>query len=413
MVQHKLLQKDGMLFLKQLDQYKKELQNELSALLNFWLQNTPDKKFGGFYGKLDHSGKIFPDAPKGSVLNSRILWTFSAAYSHTGNVDYLNMAERAYKYINDHFVDKKYGGVYWTVDYKGDPFDTKKQIYAMSFAIYGLSEFYQCCKKQQAKDLAIELYNLIVEHSYDPVHGGYIEALSQDWKVLEDLRLSKKDANEKKSMNTHLHVLEGFANLYRMWPDEGLNKKISELIHIFQDHIIDKKSSHLVLFFDEAWNPKSGIISYGHDIEAAWLLQESAETIGDAALIQQVKIQSLQLAGAAAEGLDRDGGLWYEYETGTNHLIKEKHWWPQAEAMTGFYNAWQISGDESYFRRSLASWQFVQDYILDTINGEWFWGVTENYSLMKEDKVGIWKCPYHNGRACMELIRRINKTMEN
>ena len=275
------------------------------------------------------------------------------------------MAERAFRYIIDHFIDKKYGGVYWTVDYKGDPYDTKKQIYALSFAIYGLSEFYQCSKKQQAKELAIELYNLIVEHSYDAVHGGYIEALSRDWKEIKDLRLSKKDANEKKSMNTHLHVLEGFANLYRIWPDEVLHKKITELIHIFLDHIIDKKSNHLVLFFDEAWNVKSDIISYGHDIEAAWLLQESAETIGDAALIQQVKMQSVKLAGAAAEGLDKDGGLWYEYETDSNHLIKEKHSWPQAEAMIGFYNAWQITGDESYFRRSLASWRFVQAYILD------------------------------------------------
>ena len=401
-----------MFSLQQLDQYKKELQNELSGLLNFWQKNTVDKEFGGFYGKLDNSNKVFPGAPKGSVLNSRILWTFSAAYNLTGNMDYLDTAERAFRYIIDHFIDKKYGGVYWTVDYKGDPYDTKKQIYALSFAIYGLSEFYQCSKNQQAKELAIELYNLIVEHSYDTINGGYIEALSRDWKEINDLRLSKKDANEKKSMNTHLHVLEGFANLYRIWPNEVLNKKIAELINIFLDHIIDKKSNHLVLFFDEEWNVKSNIISYGHDIEAAWLIQESAEITGNAELIQRVKTQSVKLANAAAEGLDNDGGLWYEYEADRDHLIKEKHSWPQAEAMIGFYNAWQITGDESYFKKSLASWQFVQDHILDKVNGEWFWGVTENYSLMEEDKVGIWKCPYHNGRACIELIRRINNVKD-
>jgi cellobiose epimerase len=395
--------------LQQLTRYEDELQNELSRLLNFWQKNTVDKQFGGFYGKIDNSNKVFHDAPKGSVLNSRILWTFSAAYNLTGNMNYLETAERAFGYIIDHFIDKEFGGVYWTVDYKGYPYDAKKQIYALSFAIYGLSEFYQCNKNQQAKELAIELYNLIVEHSYDAIHGGYIEAMSRDWKELDDLRLSNKDANEKKSMNTHLHVMEGFANLYRIWPDELLQKKIEELVSIFLDHIIDKKSNHLVLFFDEEWNKKSNIISYGHDIEAAWLIQEAAEITGDSELIQRVKKQSVQLANAASEGMDNDGGLWHEYERDSDHLIKEKHSWPQAESMIGFYNAWQITGDERYFKKSLASWQFVQGHIVDKVNGEWFWGVTENYSLMAEDKVGIWKCPYHNSRACIELIRRTNK----
>ncbi len=307
----------------QLEQYKKELQNELSGILNFWQQNTIDKEFGGFYGKLDNSNKIFPTAPKGSVLNSRILWVFSAAYNLTGNKNYLITAERAYQYIIDHFIDKKYGGVYWTVDYNGFPFDTKKQIYALSFAIYGLSEFYECSKNKQAKELAIELYDLIVERSYDIINGGYIEALSRDWKELNDLRLSKKDANEKKSMNTHLHVLEGFANLYRIWPNEGLKEKITGLNNIFLDHIIDKKSNHLILFFDEEWNVKSNIISYGHDVEAAWLLQETCETIGEKDLLEKIKIKSVQLADAAAEGLDEDGGLWYEYDAGEDHLIKK------------------------------------------------------------------------------------------
>jgi len=402
-----------MFSLQQLDQYKKELQNELSGLLNFWQQNTLDNEFGGFYGKLDNFNNVFPGAPKGSVLNSRILWTFSAAYNLTENMDYLNTAQRAFGYIVDHFIDKKNGGVYWSVNDKGDPLDTKKQIYALAFAIYGMSEFYQCNKNQQAKELAIGLYNHIVEHSYDSINGGYIEALSTDWKEINDLRLSKKDANEKKSMNTHLHVLEGFANLYRIWPNKVLNKKINELIHIFLDHIIDKKTNHLILFFDEEWNVKSDIISYGHDIEAAWLIQEAAEVIGDKELLEKIKIKSLKLANAATEGLDKDGGLWYEYDASENHLIKEKHSWPQAESMIGFFNAWQISGDNSYLQKSVNSWRFAQEHILDKVNGEWFWGVTENYSVMKEDKVGIWKCPYHNGRACIELIRRISKLQDN
>jgi cellobiose epimerase len=399
--------------LKQLELYKKQLQKELSVILYFWQRYTPDTAFGGFYGRLDNDNKVYNDAPKSSVLNSRILWAFSSAFNLTGNNDYLGMAERAFQYIINYFIDKQHGGVYWTVDYKGNPLDTKKQVYALAFAIYGLSEFYLASKNEQAKEAAKELYHLIVEHSYDKINGGYIEALAADWKETTDLRLSKKDANEKKSMNTHLHVLEGFANLYRIWPNEILKNKIENLINIFLNHIIDKENHHLVLFFDEKWNVKSHIISYGHDIEAAWLIQEAAEIIDDKDLIEKVKIKSVRLANIATEGLDKDGGLWYEYDSNKNYLIKEKHSWPQAESMIGFFNAWQLTGDERFFKISLSSWKFVQEHILDRKTGEWFWGVKENYSLMNEDKVGMWKCPYHNSRTCIELIKRIDTIIKN
>ncbi|MEO8414146.1 MAG: AGE family epimerase/isomerase [Ginsengibacter sp.] len=389
-------------------QYKSELEHELSAILNFWQQHTIDQELGGFYGRLDNVNKVDHHAPKSSVVNSRILWAFSAAYNLTGNKDYLKTSERAFQYIVDNFIDKKYGGVYWSVDYKGKPADTKKQIYALSFAIYGLSEFYQCSGNHQAKELALALYNDIMTYSHDEMFGGYIEALSEDWKELRELRLSEKDANEKKTMNTHLHVLEGFSNLYRIWPNEVLKKRITELIHVFLNHIIDDTTNHLILFFNEKWNVRSNVISYGHDIEAAWLIRESVEVIGDKELLEKIKMKSVLMADAAAEGLGNDGGLWYEYDTAEHLLLKEKHWWPQAESMIGFFNAWQINGDEGYLQKSIKCWNFVKDHIRDQANGEWFWGVTENYSLMAEDKVGFWKGPYHNSRACIELIRRIN-----
>lgn len=391
-----------------IEQYRQEAAQELKGILDYWQARTLDHQQGGFVGRIDNNNNVDADAPKGSVLNSRILWTFSAAYNETGKNDYLQVAERAFRYLADHFIDKEYGGVYWTVDHRGAPLDTKKQIYALSFAIYGLSEYYIGSQSEEAKDLAIELYRAIVAHSYDPQYGGYIEALARDWKDLEDLRLSAKDANEKKSMNTHLHVLEGFTNLYRIWPDSGLKAKLEELIHLFLDHIIDAKTHHLILFFDEQWNPKSSIVSYGHDIEAAWLLQEAAEVVGDEALLGQVKHRSVQVAAAAAKGLDKDGGLWYEWDGAEQHLVKEKHWWPQGEAMVGFFNAWQNTGDEAFLKASLDSWRFTKEYIIDKQNGEWFWGVKEDYSIMNEDKVGLWKCPYHNGRACIEIMRRVH-----
>jgi mannobiose 2-epimerase len=391
-----------------LKNYRKEMQQELNNILAYWLKYSIDLKNGGFYGRIDNTNKIEEDAPKGSVLNSRILWTFSAAYNLTKKPVYLQTAERAFKYINSYFIDKEFGGVYWTVDFRGNPADTKKQIYALAFAVYGLSEYFKASEDERAKKLAIDLYKVMMQRSYDKVHGGYVEALTKDWKEIEDLRLSAKDCNEKKSMNTHLHILEANANLYLIWPDAVLKQKIEELIYIFLNHIIDEKTNHLVLFFDEKWNRKSTTISFGHDIEAAWLLQEAAEIIQHEELIETVKSKSIKVAEAAQRGLDADGGLWYEKQVPQDHLNKEKHWWPQAEAMVGFYNAYQVSGFEAFLDKSWKSWKFIGQHILDKKEGEWFWGVKEDYSVMeRQDKVGLWKCPYHNSRACMELLKRI------
>jgi len=393
---------------EQLTIYKKELQDELKNILAWWAAVTPDNVNGGFYGKIDNDNQITAKAPKGSVLNARILWSFAAAYNHQPEPEYLAMADRAYQYISDHFIDKEQGGVYWSVDYKGKPLDPKKQIYAISFTIYALSEYYRASKTETAKQKAIDLFYLLVEKAYDPIKPGYFEAFTKDWKPIDDLRLSAKDANEKKTMNTHLHVLEGYTNLYRTWPDKALGEHISGLLSNFFDHFIDKETHHLVLFFDEDWNRKGNLVSYGHDIEATWLLLEAAEAIGDEESIKKIKQITIAMADAAITGLDTDGGLWYEYEPEADHLVKEKHWWVQAEAMVGFFNAWQISNDEKYLNIALENWGFIKDKILDKQNGEWFWGINKNgHVIQNEDKAGLWKCPYHNSRACLEIIRRI------
>jgi len=396
--------------LDELESYKTELSHELSRILDYWIKYTIDKENGGFVGRIDSKENIIADSPKGSVLNARILWSFSAAYNLNKNGDYLKYADRAYQYIINHFIDKEYGGVYWTVDYKGNPLDTKKQVYAIAFTIYALSEYYIASANNEAKTLAILLYNTLLKYSYDTTKTGYFEAFTRDWQPISDLRLSAKDANEKKTMNTHLHVLEAYTTLYLIWPDDGLREQIATLINNFTDHIINTENHHLVLFFDENWNRKSATISYGHDIEATWLLQEAAMVINDQPLIDKIKQLNIGITEATLEGLDTDGGLWYEYEPANHHLVKEKHWWPQAEAMVGFYNTWQITGDDKYLRLSKNNWEFVKKHILDTKNGEWVWGINDKGELMPgEDKVGLWKCPYHNSRACIEIITRISK----
>ncbi|HEX8022255.1 AGE family epimerase/isomerase [Mucilaginibacter sp.] len=392
----------------QLATLSNELTDELKNILNYWLNHTVDEVNGGFWGKIDNGNQVTPDAAKGSVLNARILWSFSAAYNQNPDEAYLHAATRAYDYIKVCFVDDEFGGVYWSVNYKGDKLDTKKQVYANAFTIYALSEYYMASKLETVKEEAIGLYRLLVDKSYDQDKTGYFEAFTCDWQPLGDLRLSAKDANEKKTMNTHLHVLEAYTNLYRIWPDGELKQQIEVLINNFFDHFIDAEAGHLVLFFDEDWNRRSDTVSYGHDIEATWLLLEAAETIGNQEMIAKVKAICIAIAEATIQGLDTDGGLWYEYEPAGNHLIKEKHWWVQAEAIVGFYNAWQVNGNDKYLQLTLDNWAFVKDKILDKQNGEWFWGVRDDGSIMPgEDKAGLWKCPYHNSRACIEIINRI------
>ena len=270
-------------------EYSNEMKAELDSILSYWAKNTCDNVNGGFVGRIDENNTSYPDAPKGSVLNSRILWAFSSAYAVTKNEENLHLARVAYNYIIANFIDKEYGGIYWSLNTKGEPLDTKKQIYALAFAIYGCSAYFTASNNEAAKNTAIELYNTIEKYSFDATYTGYLDAFTKDWKTLDDLRLSAKDANEKKTMNTHLHVLEAYTALYGIWPDVELKDKIILLIKNFINHIVDYNTHHLVLFFDEQWNPKSTTISYGHDIEAAWLLLEAAEVTADLSLIKIAK----------------------------------------------------------------------------------------------------------------------------
>jgi mannobiose 2-epimerase len=389
--------------------YKQEMEDELKEILAFWMQFAPDLKNGGFYGRLDETNLADPEAPKGIVLNTRILWSFSAAYNLTKNKNYLHFSKRSYDYILEYFLDREHGGMYWSVDYTGGLLKGRKQIYGQSFCIYAFAEYFKAAGDPAILEHAKKIFFLIERYAYDQQHKGYFEAFGRRWEQETDFRLSPKDANEQKTMNTHLHLLEAYSNLYGVWPDFFLGKQIENLLEVFLQYIIDKKTGHLRLFFDASWDAKSEIISFGHDIEAAWLLQEAAEKTGDQRWIDRLKKAGMQITLAAAEGLDSDGGLWYEYDTHTNLILKEKHWWPQAEAMIGFLNACQLVGDKAYLDQSYTSWLFIKKYIKDYRYGEWYWGVDANHFSMKnQDKLGFWKCPYHNTRACLEIAKRLS-----
>lgn len=390
---------------------RSEIEKAMADILRYWCDKTPDHTQGGFIGRIDETEKADPVAPKGAVLNARILWTFSAAFEQTGQATYKAMADRAYSYIIKHFVDQEFGGVYWTVTAEGKPLDTKKQIYALSFMIYGLAAYYKITKAQPALETAVKLFQVIEKYSYDKQYGGYFEAFNRDWSEASDLRLSEKDANEKKTMNTHLHILEAYTALYSVYPDEYLKTQIRGLLNCFDQYIIDPETKHLQLFMDEAWQASGDEISYGHDIEASWLLLEAAEAIKDKTLILHFKNIAISVATAASDGLEADGSMIYEYIPAKGLIIKEKHWWVQAEALVGFLNAWQITGQQKYFDHFSNCWTFIDQYLIDKKEGEWFWGVEADGTVMKDqDKAGLWKCPYHNTRACIEVLKRLSVT---
>lgn len=383
--------------------FKKELTDNI---LPFWFERMQDHRYGGFYGRIDGNNLLYPEANKGAILNARILWTFSSAYRLLKDVTYLQVAQRAFDYICTFFLDEEYGGAYWELDYQGNPVNMKKQTYAQGFMLYGFSEFYRATGNQKALDLAKAFFHLI-EKCHDERLGGYFEAYTRDWQPIDDMRLSEKDANEKKTMNTHLHVLEPYTNLLRIWRNEILVDAQRRLIDIFVTKILDPATCHLNLFFNEKWDVKSTAISYGHDIEASWLLFEAAETLGDRALLDKVRDVSLIIADAAAEGLNNDGSMSYEREE--DRINNERHWWVQAETVVGYMYAYKNSGNSRYKEKAAAAWRYIREQIVDSENGEWHWSRLPDGSVNhKDDKAGFWKCPYHNSRMCLEMVEHFD-----
>jgi mannobiose 2-epimerase len=387
-----------------------EMESELTRrILPYWMYAAQDPLHRGTLGLVAEDGTPSPGAPKGCILHARVLWTFSAAHRCLGGESYRAATDRAAAYFTMRFVDPVHGGVYWMLGEDGRRFDDRKHVYAQAFAIYALAEHHRATGEEYSLRLAIAIFRLVESHAFDAAHVGYEECFARDWTALEDVRLSEVDLNERRSMNTHLHLLEAYTTLYAVWPDASLAARLRTLIELFLDRIIAPDGSHVVGFFDERWQPRSAKVSYGHDIETSWLLLEAAAALGDGALAARVEVAALRLARAVLEhGVDREhGGVFYERVD--DRLDTDKEWWPQTEAIVGFIAAYQLSGDASFVDAAHSTWRFVARHMLDRRHGEWLRRVTRagDRSLGGE-KVGPWKCPYHNGRACLEVMARVD-----
>ena len=378
-------------------------------IMPFWCGPALDHEHGGWMSWLSNDLKSDRTQPKGLIVNARILWAFSAVHQANPDPQFKQMASRAFDYIINRFWDVQYGGAFWQLDDSGKVLDDSKKIYGQAFYIYALTEFHRAFKSEGALHRALTLFELIEKHSHDSEFGGYVEVCRRDWSEAgPDARLSDKDMNEKKSMNNHLHVLEAYTNLYRETQNPVVEQRLHELIQLFLERILDSRTNHLHHFFDEEWRVRSDTYTFGHDIEASWLLCEAAGVLDDPALLQRVKSIAVQMAGVVLnEGILADGGLCYEGRAG-NLIDAGRECWPQAEAVVGFINAFQISGDEKYLAAAMRVWNYAEKHLVDHVHGEWFWRINEDGRPdTKLPKVSEWKGPYHVSRACLETMNRL------
>ena len=383
---------------------KEELHSELKNILDYWSTNTLDYDNNGFFGKIDHHNKVVQNAPKGIILNTRILWSFAAASNYLKTDKYAEICLRSYDYLTAYFKDNKHKGVFWELDYKGNPINKRKQVYAQSFTIYALSEYYLFSKNEEAKTWAIELFKILERFAKDKKSTGYLEAFNEDWSPIKDMRLSDKDMNAAKTMNTHLHILEAYTSLLKVYDNPILRASLKELVEIFLDRFLNM-NNHYNLFFDKNWKLLSNSVSYGHDIETAWLLIEAAKIVGDVDLLNQTRKLAIKVADTFLdEAIDADGAVMNEKNLDTNHLDTDRHWWPQVEALIGLNYVYNLSKGQKYLDNSVNIWNFTKRNLIDRVNGEWFFRVDKNGNpYTEEDKVSMWKAPYHTSRACIIL----------
>ncbi len=347
-------------------------------------------------------------------MNARILWTFSSAFRVLKDSSYLKTAKYSRDYIFRHFIDREYGGTFRSITAKGEPSDVRKQTYSQAFFIYALTEYYLATGDKEALEEAKKIFYCLEKYAFDTENNGYFEVYSRDWKRTDDLLIGEKDKNDRKTMNTHLHILEAYTNLYRAWPDNNLASRLKNLIELFVNKIIDPVTGHLIVFMNEKWESTSSSNSYGHDIEASWLLEEAAVVLGNRQLMDVVGKLVIPIVHAAEEGLQPDGSLIYEKDFSTGTINSNRDWWPQAEAIVGFVNAFELTGDKAYLQKALKCWEYTDQKLVDHDNGEWFNSVSASgVTDRRGDKAGFWKCPYHNGRMCLEIIRRSGNSMTN
>ena len=381
---------------------KEHLKNRL---IPFW-ESLKDQEYGGYYSWLDYDLKLDRKYEKGCILNSRILWFFSNAYALFKEEHLKEDADHAYEFLKNHCIDREYGGVFWSVTFDGKPKDTTKHTYNQAFAIYALSSYYDATGCKDALYIARGIQLLIEEKMTDAY--GYLEAFTRDFQPESNEKLSENGVLAEKTMNTLLHVFEAYTEFYRVTKDPFTGDRLRFMMDLFADKVYNRERKRQEVFFDRTWNSLIDLYSYGHDIETSWLMDRGLEVLADSAYTEKLAPVTAEIAEAIYENAYVNHSLMNEAEKGVNDTTRV--WWVQAETVVGFINAWQKKPEEKKFlQAALDVWEYIKTYLIDPREGsEWFWCVDADGMPSHKPIVEPWKCPYHNGRMCMEVIRRMN-----
>ena len=381
-----------------------EIKKELTGhIIPFW-NKLKDEENGGFYGYVGNDLVLDKKADKGVILNSRILWFYSSCYAVLKDEKCLEMANHAYDFAKNHCVDYDNGGVYWMLDYKGNPADTMKHTYNIAFAIYALSAYYNATGNKEALELAEKLFGDIEANTLDEY--GYREAFSKEWELVSNDALSENGLQADKTMNTILHLIEGYTELYKANKNEKVGERLKFLLGQMKEKVYDPERTALKVFFNTKLELIGDIHSYGHDIEATWLMDRACDILGDEALIKEFAEMNLKIS-RNIQNIALDNGA-LNNERDKDKIDKTRIWWVQAESIVGFINAYQHSGDKEFLESAHMIWEYIKENVVDKrADGEWHWEVSyENVPGTTRETAGPWKCPYHNGRMCLEVITR-------
>ena len=385
---------------------RSEVKNHLETkILPFW-ENLRDTENGGFYGYMDFDLNVDKKAVKGCILHSRILWFFSNAAMTLKDSSLLEYADHAFAFIKEHCLDTTYGGIYWAVTYDGQIADGMKHTYNQAFAIYALSSYYDATGNKEALELAWKLHDMIESKCKDD--EGYLEAFDRNFEPISNEKLSENGVMAEKTMNSLLHVFEAYTELYRVTKDEGVGNSLRWIMEIFADKVYNPARHRQEVFFDKHWNTLIDLHSYGHDIETAWLIDRGCEILGDSELTEKMLVITKDLTAEVYKTAYRKHSLLNECEKGIDNV--SRIWWGQAEALVGFLNGYEKSPEhKEYLQAVFDIWEYIKTNLVDPREGsEWFWDLDDDGKpSTKKPIVEPWKCPYHNGRMCFEVIKRL------
>ncbi len=388
-----------------MEEFVKEIRQHLEEqLIPFW-EGLKDRKNGGYYGYMGYGLELDANAVKGCILNSRILWFFSNAYLTLRDDKLLEDAKHAWQFMKDYCIDKEHGGIFWSVTYDGKIEDDTKHTYNQAFAIYALSTYYDASGETEALSLAEELYHIIEERCTDEY--GYLEAFDREFRPVENDKLSENGVIAEKTMNTLLHVFEAYTELYRVAKKEEVADRLRFMLDLMADKVYNPEIGRQEVFFDRTWNSLIDLYSYGHDIETAWLVDRGLEVLGDDACTVKLSPITREITRNIYDRAYKNHSLLNEAENGVDDTTRI--WWVQAESVVGFVNGYQKNNNcREYLESAEDIWSYIKEYLLDKRNGsEWYWAVDAEGKPLEKPIVEPWKCPYHNGRMCMEVIRRL------